>query len=332
MNIITRVFNKMLSTNSTISSVIEPNLTPAEGEISLLLSYYSKGYELNCMSSGKIADMHYMIFITANTHYPNTMDKNSILAPANSIIYVLHLPFNTQSHIVGISKKTLTDMQIDNFLLNNNMETVELEGDFGSYISLYASKGQQQQTRYVFNPDVMEYVVDYCGSNYWEIVGDEMYFVSISGTATEGVNIIDASQKFIEYIRPALTKYMPSELQAKHEAPYGQYWGEPYNCPICNIKMLNNDIYQSCPVGHGVFIGGRGIIRLRKGEITIVLPDLSENSMPSNMVNKLICPKCQIDMQKVNYLETNLVIDYCSHCYYRWLDHDEVSAMEKNPL
>ncbi len=297
------------------------SLTPAEGAVSLLLAYYSKGQQLNNMSSGKIGDMRYMLLMTSPM-------QSSDGANTNKLIFTLYLPFNTQGHIIGIGNNggLASRALIENYLLEHGMEKVELEGDFVNYFMLYAALGQQQQLRYIFDPKVMEYVVDYCKSNYWEIVGDEMYFIVDDDSKQDGESIVEISQKFVEYIEPNLIANLPSGQQAEHEAPYGQYWGKPFKCPICSAEMTaDQDWYQQCPEGHGILISGRYLVKLRDGEVNVKLAktvDLS--SLRINLIN---CPKCGNIMQRVNYQESGTIIDVCQNCTLRWLDANELAKV-----
>ncbi|MDX1766335.1 MAG: hypothetical protein R3313_05295, partial [Candidatus Saccharimonadales bacterium] len=126
---------------------------------SVVLGYYTEGAILAPVKHGEMNGMHYSVF----------------LAGLNMIIRA-ELPFRTKLHLLGIPTHSGA-VQLDPGGEEGAMEKVTLEGDFPNYFTLYADNDQQAEARYVFPPDTMQYVVDFCQSHTWEIVHDELYFI-----------------------------------------------------------------------------------------------------------------------------------------------------------
>ncbi len=284
-----------------------------------ILAYYSAGHELIAGGHGTKSGMKYTLYATM----PQKQSTVQALpyVDESAAIYVLELPFNTESHIVGLSKDHgLNRLQFESFLRANGMEKVVLEGDFPKYSDIYAAKGQQFQVRYVLDPAAMAYVADYCRSHFWEINNAELYIV-VTNQDKEDVSVIEQSQKFIEQIKPALLPGQPGAPVVHHDLPYGEYDESALLCPICQKTMILNDTWQACPGGHGILIRARDLVRLHNKELKILAaPGKDAPHGP------LTCPNCHHSMTSVDYEgSTALKIDTCEHCPFRWLDASEVS-------
>ncbi|HEY5152575.1 MAG TPA: hypothetical protein VII55_01230, partial [Candidatus Saccharimonadales bacterium] len=165
---------------------------------SVILSYYTAGHNLINASRGKVADMSYSLYAT--TPQQQAADESIAYVENDAAIYALDLPFNTESHFVGLSKShKLNRLQFESFLKANGMEKVVLEGDFPDYFDIYADKGQQFEVRTVLDPSAMAFVVDYCQSHFWEINDSELYIVATDTDKSDTGNpsVVEQSQQFV---------------------------------------------------------------------------------------------------------------------------------------
>ncbi len=283
---------------------------------SAIIAFYTAGHMLAAAERGKIDGMNYATYLTM----PHDMAASFV--DDFAVIHVLDLPFNTDTHLIGLSKRHKIDrIKFENFVITNGMEKVELEGDFDDYFDLYAAKGQQIEVREVLNPKSMAYVVDYCGSHFWEINRAELYFAASSTDKGAG-NIFEEAQEFVNQIKPALQPGEPGAPVVHHEVPYGEYDGPPLNCPVCNKPMTTNNLWHTCPDGHGILISGRELEALHNRVIHI-----GADPAKAAKHEKLICPNCRARMEVVNYQSSGIQIDSCPNCPYRWLDANEVGDL-----
>ncbi len=298
-------------------STIPPD-SPAS---SAIISYFTAGHGLINVNRGKLGDMSYALYAT--TPEGPTAAKSLAYVEEDAAIYVLDLPFNTESHFIGLSKDhRLNRLQFENFLQANNMEKVVLEGDFPDHFDMYAAPGQQFQVRYVLDPEAMAYVVDYCRSHFWEINNAELYFV-VTNADAEGLSIVEQSQKFVTQIQPALLPGQPGAPVVHHEVPYGTYEGPALRCPICQKPLVLHDAWQACPDNHGILISGRHLARLHAGELQI--PSLTTGADTPH--GQLTCPNCHNLMVNTSYEGGQVKIDSCEHCPFRWLDASEIPLL-----
>lgn len=288
---------------------------------SAIISYYTAGHNLINAKKGSLNGMSYSMLVTMPLQ-KNSAIKDIPFTKAGAFIYTLDLPFNTETHLVGLSKKYEVDaLEFETFLRANDMAKINLEGDFSDYYDLYASQGQDFQARYVLDPEAMEFVVDYCRTNFWEICGSELYFV-ITNDQGGNTNVVTESQKFVEQIKPALLPGDPNAPPVHHEAPYGEYDGPPLPCPVCGKNMTMTDNWQACPMGHGVLINGLNLEKVHNHELNLVSePDKAQPHGPIN------CPNCKNVMAQVNYQNSGIMIDSCEHCPFRWLDSDDIEEI-----
>lgn len=96
------------------------------------------------------------------------------------------------------------------------------------------------------------------------------------------------------------------------------------NCPICNRKLVEEDEVLICPAGHGTLMTGKLLGELRR----LNVPDEAPTAKLPDDKKSLICPNCSKRMQKVNYNDTEIIIDACTNCPYRWLDAGEVEKIK----
>ncbi len=278
---------------------------------SVLLTYYTDGVELlgtndNTLENG----LRYSAFST--TTNPLTQES--------AIIYKVILPFATTIHLLGIPKKTGAT-PLDPSRGNSIMERVDLEGDYNQMFNLFAEKNMQTDARYVLDPKAMVFTLDFCQSQSWEIVGNELYFVdstNITQDENDTTTVFQDIIPFIEQIRPAIERPLsPKELLSV--TPYGKDYREDLQCPLCNNILVNEEDYFHCPDNHGVLLSGGLLRKLVNGEL---VPKLKYNN-PQKHTQDLHCPSCSSPMHKVAYGGGDMIIDSCSVCAYRWLDAGE---------
>lgn len=291
---------------------------------SAIMAYYSAGHTLISGGRGKLGDMPYSLYATM----PEVSSQQHGLrfVEEEVALYALDLPFNTESHFIGLSKDhKLNRLQFESFIKAQNMEKVVLEGDFRDYFDIYATKGQQFQVRYVLDPDAMAVVVDYCRSHFWEINNAELYFV-VSVADKGDMSIVEQSQKFVNQIKPALLAGSPGAPVVHHDVPYGEYDGPPLPCPICQKIMAITDNRLLCPDGHGVLLGGHDLMAIHTGQLQIPLqPGTAVDHGP------LTCPNCHNSMTSMHYADGPVLIDSCDHCPFRWLDANDLPLLAPKP-
>ncbi len=94
-----------------------------------------------------------------------------------------------------------------------------------------------------------------------------------------------------------------------------------FHCPLCH-KILNaKGILALCPDGHGALLKGRYI---RGGHVE---ENTTDTAGAPSTDHPLTCPACSHSMQKVNYNNTSIIIDSCTHCSYRWMDRGELTKI-----
>lgn len=258
---------------------------------SILLSYYTEGRELMPIINQKLESGAGHIGLIAR-------------GDNGMFIDTVYLPFTTSLRLLAIP--TLEASQLNPANGKSMMEPVVLEGDFPNYFKLYSNNGEQVLSRYILDPKAMAFVVDVCKKYSWELVNDELIFVTKSGIPIEEID------KFIAEIRPAI-EISASTVDQLVKREYKHAFFAVFRCPIC--RELARD--KKCPRGHGRLVTG--------GELA-QLPRLIANIRPATQgdPNRLLhCPNCNQPMVKINYTK-NTEIDSCINCPYRWLDNGEL--------
>lgn len=108
-------------------------------------------------------------------------------------------------------------------------QTLELEGDFSKYFTLYAPRQYERDALYVFTPDVMAAMIDYGQEYDMEIVDDELYIYGNQPFSLDKPEFYDRILKIINTIGSELisqTDYYADERignrTANIIAPEGQ--------------------------------------------------------------------------------------------------------------
>lgn len=244
-------------------------------------------------------------------------------------IYAFSLPFKTDLHLVGIP---VGEAGVD-WVTGKDMEPVVLEGNYPEYFTLYAEEGQQSLTRYHLDPQAMVFNIDFCKTFHWEIVNSALYFLD------EGLlPSLDIADEFIRLVQPAFSTTTSLGDARLFVTQVGEELSESYEnlmCPVCAVELQQGKQWLACPEGHGYLIKGTDMIDVRK-DSTHIIKELSEVfGRPPKIVSKivemphdeLICPHCAHDMTQTKYQMTEIVLDVCSYCPYRWIDGIELDAV-----
>lgn len=298
--------------------------SPDADNSAVLFSFFSRGNDLIA------ADKHDLQGVVggANSVTLVTMprksdpDNNSTAAYPGKAIQLIELPFRSKMHLLAISKGGSLE-QLNPTIGITAMSAVSLEGDFGNYFSLYIDKGQDFQLRYVLDPEAMEYVVDFCHKYHWEIIDDFMYIVAKSAPAKDSV-----IAEFISQIRPAIETAENRAVKPKQNKV--QSWPQPskFQCPICHHSMNEYKYWHECPNGHGQLILGA---KLKDSETKHEFLSKESAMHDKKQHDDLTCPACSKPMTPVDYVSSNIIIDACTSCYYRWLDAGELKNILDRP-
>lgn len=269
--------------------------------------YFSDRMPIVC-GRGMIGNLHYNIYKTTD----------------GMEVYRVQLDFNTNAHIVCVSKECNIDKtSLENYLLINNMEIVALEGNFSNQFDIYVSKNQNGITQYVIDPEVMLYIQTNLNEDMWEMSDNDLYVIHHVNNLTPHNN--DKISKFIDQIRPAFYKATKRQWSDAGETPYGGYEDKIYLCPLCNKTLIKNKYWFECPDYDGIMINSRHLIKINDNEIQ---PPKITN--PPKTHGTLKCPNCQNELTPTNYQNGKIVIDSCTKCTIRWLDSGEINRIAPN--
>jgi uncharacterized protein YbaR (Trm112 family) len=265
---------------------------PSHPSSSVLLSYYSEYQAITPVAKRRLSD--------GSGHLVMMSIKHSVS------IDIIYLSFTTQMRLLAIP--TETGVQINPSIGKSLMEPVVLEGDFPNYFNLYSNNKQGFLARYVLDPKAMAFVVDFCNKHSWELINNELIFVSTVGISEEEI------VRFIQEIRPAV-EVPGQKVDAQVREEYKHQFFKVLACPICGANVLNQGDVYPCPNGHGKLLTGRELSEISRDKLNI-------NSNENDEARVLGCPNCKNQMVQVNF--GGIVIDSCINCPYRWLDTGEL--------
>ena len=284
---------------------------------SLLLAYYTAGNKLETVKSGQIGDISYRAMITM----PNEYKYAEPIMKSGAIIYAFSLNFTTDAHLIGLGNEAPMDkLQLKSLFFHYKLERVVLEGDFNEHFDLYAAAGQQQQSRYVMDPEAMLSFMNFLQYNFWEIAGSEMYVV-ISRDHKKSNDALKEAPEFLEQITPAILEKYPTKKSAYDPEKF-QLKNKKLLCPVCSKQLAFEEKIFICPDQHGILLPGSELVRLRKKERNIEI-DTGQEALHG----PLKCPYCGQAMRLDSYENADFQIDTCSNCLYRWLDASEVNKV-----
>lgn len=291
--------------------------SPDTTDSAVLFSYFSKGNDLiaadkhNLLGVEGGADIVTMVTVSRSLN--STTD--AVAVDSGKAIQLIELPFRSRLHLLAISKGGGLD-QLNPTIGTTAMSTARLEGDFGNYFSLYIDKGQDFELRYVLDPKAMAYVVDFCHKYHWEIINDVMYIVAKSAPARD--NVI---AEFIAQIRPAIETAENTPVKPKVNKVQSWPQQSKFKCPVCHHNMNEYRYWHECINGHGQLISGAKLTDTEtKHEFLSKERTIHDKKQHQN----LVCPACNNSMTAVDYASSNIIIDACTSCYYRWLDAGEL--------
>lgn len=245
---------------------------------------------------------------------------NVLSVAARRVIYSVQLTFQTELHVLAIARKD--DMDERRFMDNPAMVRVDLEGDFPSYFHLYVTPGQEQRLRYILDPEAMVTVIDFCKTNSWELVDDELYIVVAEDS--QQLVTLRAIQDFVSRVQPVL-----STKSTFHEHPHRMSQKQAKsrlkaNCPVCGVTLSRTEEWHECPNGHGYLLTGQELAKIRKRQLNIIDKNVPDISVPHKGID---CPACGSRMAQIPYVNGSTIIDTCESCHYRWLDGGEQYAI-----
>ena len=104
------------------------------------------------------------------------------------------------------------------------------------------------------------------------------------------------------------------------------------NCPICSKQLAFSKEWLGCPDGHGVLVTASQLSDLRdidgdeknKNAEEINVAQSGGNPVAHNVLS---CPYCQSSMEPTEFAFTNVQIDVCPKCMFRWLDAGEAKRL-----
>ena len=277
--------------------------------------YRESSMLLSAMADGKL--------INGNTGLtPNGMTFTYLISQlslgANSNargLYMIELPFKSKAHLLGVPVEGVSILDQNN--VNSIMHELVLEGDYPNYFHLYAGPDQEHHGRYVLDPKAMSFTVDFCREFQWEILDDALYFMS-SGPLPS-LEIVD---EFIRQIRPAI-ELSTNRRQNPFKLPYNISRAHIIKCPICEVVLMQKESRLECPNGHGCLMTGKAMINLRKAAVDdgrVFERSAKSDGIQIKTDRLLTCPYCSGKMKHSHYQHTDVAIDICSRCAYRWLD------------
>lgn len=94
-------------------------------------------------------------------------------------------------------------------------------------------------------------------------------------------------------------------------------------CPICSSQLTEHQGLFRCPANHGTLVTGKYLSDIEEK------PHAEAHSSPSvDTKHAIQCPHCSKEMHKVDYNSTDIIIDACTNCHYRWLDTGEIRKIK----
>ena len=280
-------------------------------EAPVLLASISKHGELVLIADG---------YTPNENRYSYVMGMSLIYSPKPLCgLYSVELPFASAAHIVSVSyrEKLPVDIQVR----DSALEEMVLEGDYPNYFTVYVDQGEQSEGRYVLDPKAMAFTIDFCQQFSWEIVDDTLFFLSSSELPS-----YDMVEKFIEEIRPAISTSKPV-VRHSHDLPYVTIQPLNLNCPICQTRLKPGEQWLACPNDHGAMLTGKQLIYLRRKADPKLLSGALKYRPVKVESAPLSCPHCHAMMRATRFQNSDVYVDVCTKCRFRWLDYHEVTMI-----
>lgn len=156
----------------------------------ILLSHYTIGGQLACISRGKIVDNDYIVYVADET-----------------VIFELDLPFSLDSHLLCYSNQDRINLIEKEQMISKNMQRIILEGDFPSYFYVYCDVNNQIPLLQVFEPKNMAYIVDFCKYYDLEFYKDKIYFAKNpdKDDKNDSTTMVNDATELVLNIEPKIT-------------------------------------------------------------------------------------------------------------------------------
>ncbi len=231
-------------------------------------------------------------------------------------MFMVELPFVTAAHLVGVPIARLRQLTS----AHAAMEPVMLEGDYPQYFRLYTEQDGQTESRYMLDPKAMAFTIDFVKEYYWEIRDNALFLIG-----DETLPSLDTVDRFVAEIRPAV-----EQPNLNHRNPgklsYVERGFRTVNCPVCSKVLVGGKEWLECPDGHGCLVTGKQLMLLRKltAKEARGLPLRPRVGGEITRPSEVSCPYCHTTMTPSLFPGTEVEIDICSHCGYRWFDSHEL--------
>jgi Zn-finger nucleic acid-binding protein len=253
----------------------------------------------------------------------------NLAANGETGVYAVVLPFVTDIHLIGIPHGKQSSF--GSSLRLSEMKPVQLEGDYGSFFSLYVADDEQVETRTLLDPEAMEYSIDFCSSYIWEIVNDTLYFAS-QGILPD-MKVVD---DFIQQLAPEGSK--PSGLTLTPKPQVTEILSADSStllCPVCKVALHKGRRWLACPNGHGYLLTASELIHTRmhiddfQRSVKSILGARPTVVTPVVVVEHgtLHCPNDDQELHKTPYQETPAFLYLCNACIYRWIDGKDLDTI-----
>lgn len=249
---------------------------------------------------------------------------NFVLKPVDNVytiplqIYSVELPFYSQVHIVGVPQrgKLLPEIEFQ----GSRFEQLPLRDDDAAHFQLYLKSLTSGSGQAFFNPKIATFHRDFCATIEWEIWRNMLYFI-----APDRLDSLAVIDQFIAQLRPTLEMAERRPISQGY-ALNAASTGHALACPICNQQLDIGDSWLQCPRGHGCLVTASQLVSLRQrgGNDNLVLSQAPAESADHTEIQ---CPNCSAWMVPTVYQNTDIIIDVCHHCVYRWVDAAEVKAV-----
>lgn len=191
------------------------------------MAIYTLGVGLQKLSAGDLRGYRYVLLVTTEAHMPSLsrdyemtgrgmpsgniktpLPAGTLRPPAGQIIMSVGLPTKSQVHFAGFSlKDDVFKTLLGNTSLDNQMNQVQLEGNFPDIFRLYCDKGKEIELLEVLDPPRMAFLIDFCEHFNWELFENNLYFVQAEASnKPSNMNMVQAAEEFAQRILPTLQR------------------------------------------------------------------------------------------------------------------------------
>lgn len=242
-------------------------------------------------------------------------------------IYAIILPFDTDTHLLGIP--TANDFIRIMPTVSTLLEELDLEGDYGSYFHAYVEQGGQSVARYLLDPEAMLYSTMFLKSCIWEII--DRTLLLLDDSLLPDLEVID---QFIANITPATAPTPALSVQVIASTEETRPYRGTLFCPLCHGSLSLGKNWLTCTAGHGYLLTGAQLLQTRRDsssfakQLSTIMGRVPKFYTPGEPIthSTIKCPNCTNEMQPLNYQDTNILIDVCRSCPYRWIDVNELNS------